>query len=1218
MADAEFAPLDFRTAPLAGTVLVEASAGTGKTWTIAALVLRLLVEKRFDDRPCRIEDVLVVTYTKAATAELRERIRTLLVAARDGFATGASGDSRVAHALAVARGRREDALRDLELAIESYDLAPIHTIHGFCQRALAEHAFESARPFAAEIVADETALREMAMQDFWRRELAAVSASRAAAILRRFTSPQGLLARIRAALERPYAEVIPTEAPPDLDAALARVAEAFACASATWQAQRAAISAAVAGAGLHRGSYPPDALPAWWEAFDGYFSADAAAPFPEKLAKLVPEALAKGRTKAGTLPAHAFFPLVATLVDSVEALAAAHAAADADLMQRALRFCRDQVARRKASLALQSYDDLLIGLRKALEGAGGAVLADALRARYRAALIDEFQDTDPTQAAILQRIWGGTSQPLYFVGDPKQAIYGFRGADVFAYLAVRQGVAVRYTLNVNQRSDPPLLDAVAALFSGRARFVIPEIGFLPVQAALRARPRLRIDDGAAAFTVWHVARDTDADKDDVRARIARAVAADVARLIEGSRAGRALIEPPAGPPQPLAGGDIAVLVGTHREGDVVRAALAAAGLASVTYGADSVFASHEAIELERVLVALADPGSEAMLRAALATDFFGLDAAALARLAGDGAEWEARVERFRAYHALARAEGFVRMWRELAMREGTAARLLAHADGERRMTNVAHLVELLHRLAEAEGLDLAELARALAHARAGPMRDPDAEQLRLESDEHLVNIVTVHRAKGLEFPVVYCPFLWDGHQHAERDPTPVFHRTGAGHPAVVDLGGPELKRHQRLASAEELAGDLRLAYVALTRARHRCTVVWGALPNAETSALAWLLHGPEAAPEAAQGEAPEGDPVAALKSAWKSVDDATVAGRLARLAHDARGAIAVTPLPAPGDRAASGGPAAPEPLAARSYAGSVAPAWRTSSFTALIARADSESPDHDPLGVAVAAQQRAERRDAFGIPGGVRFGTALHRVLEQLDFAAADDARIEAAVARELSGAALDAAWTPVVARLVADALDTPLGGPLQRGGFTLRQLDRAQRIDELEFTYPVGAGAAEELSRALAPLRALGSRVPEAIGSLVLAPARGFMRGFVDLVFEQGGRYYIADYKSNWLGDALADYAPARLGVAMAEAFYDLQYLVYTVALHRLLATRLRDYEYDRHFGGVYYLFVRGMRPAHGPSAGVYFVRPGRALVAGLDQCLAPDRRLVLPEAVQ
>ncbi len=432
-------------------------------------------------------------------------------------------------------------------------------------------------------------------------------------------------------------------------------------------------------------------------------------------------------------------------------------------------------------------------MRAALRGHGGPDLAAALRTRYKAALIDEFQDTDPIQAEVLERIWEGTDQPVYFVGDPKQAIYGFRGADVFTYLERRANVRARFTLAVNQRSDPPLLDAVAAFFAGNERFLIPEIAFVPIAPTDRPRGHLDIEDTHKPFTVWHVEQEAGESKDAVRRRIADAVAADVARINALSRADRArLVEPERGA-KPLAMSDIAVLVSTHAEGDIVRAALADAGLASVTYGADSVFESCEAGDLERILRAVAEPGREALLRAALATEPFGMDAAALAALANDGADWEGWVARFREYHDIAGTEGFVRMWRELTLREGIAARLLGRPDGERRMTNMAHLVELLHSQADAEGLDLAQLARALAHAREAPIRDPDTEQLRLESDEDLVNIVTVFRAKGLEYSVVYCPFLWDGFQQVARGRAVVFHPQGARGGAVVDLGGPGLR-----------------------------------------------------------------------------------------------------------------------------------------------------------------------------------------------------------------------------------------------------------------------------------------------------------------------------------------------------------------------------------------------------------------------------------------
>jgi exodeoxyribonuclease V beta subunit len=1212
MPDPIAAPLDFESAPLSGSVLVEASAGTGKTWTIAALVLRLLLEERPAGPRYRIEDILVVTYTKAATAELRERILTLLVAAREGLETGRAEDLRVRCVLAATAARRADARADLDLAIASFDLAPVYTIHGFCQRALADHAFEGGRQFDVDILADETALRESSAQDFWRREMSSVGPERAAALLEAMKGPAGLLARVKPALDRPYAHVIDVEPVPDLVEITARLRAAFERGRSQWSAARASVVSLVTRAKLNANSYPPGKLAEWWVAIDAYFAGAQIDSPPDKLAKLVPEALAKGKTKSGSLPEHPFFEAVATLLAGIEELAAGSRAADVELLARFIAFCRDDVGRRKRERALLSYDDLLLGMREALRGHGGADLATALRTRYKAALIDEFQDTDPIQAEVLERIWEGTDQPLYFVGDPKQAIYGFRGADVFAYLDRRANVSARFTLAVNQRSDPPLLDAVAAFFAGSDRFLIPEISFVPIAPTARPRGHLEIEDAHKPFTVWHVAQEAGESKDAIRRRIADAIAGDVARIHALSRADRAqLVEPERGT-KPLAMSDIAVLVSTHAEGDIVREALANAGLASVTYGADSVFESREAEDLERILRAAAEPGREALLRAALATEPFGMDAAALAALAADGADWEGWVARFREYHDIARDEGFARMWRELALREGIAERLLGYPDGERRMTNMAHLVELLHGRADAEGLDLAQLARALAHARKTPILDPDTEQLRLESDEDLVNIVTVFRAKGLEYSVVYCPFLWDGFQQLGRGRAVVFHPQGASGGAVVDLGGPDCDAHRRLAAAEELAGDLRLAYVALTRARHRCTLAWGALPQADQSALAWLLHAPTYA-----ADSPGVDPVGDLKKAFRKLDAEALAARLDRLAVDAKGALAVIPLPAeervPEARRAK----APDALIARSFGTRIVPAWRISSFSSLVARSQDESPDYDSIRsvpsvqIVNGAPRQSGGDDAFGMPRGVRIGTALHKVFETIDFASADEARIAAVVRRELAQSGVEESWTGVAARVISDVLATPLDS----NGFALRDLARADRVDELEFTYPVRGVTAGDLATVLAPLRAVGSRLPETIGSLVLAPARGFMRGYIDLVFARDGRYFIADYKSNWLGDTIEHYAPDRLAAAMAESFYDLQYLVYAVALHRLLATRVSGYDYERHFGGIHYLFLRGMRPATGAPFGVYSVRPEASLVVALDACLAPGKPLLQSE---
>jgi len=1191
-------PLDFRTAPLDGSVLVEASAGTGKTWTIGALVLRLLLEPHGDGRRCRIEDILVVTYTNAATAELRDRILALLVAARESFASGEATDPRIVHALAVTEGRRAEAHAELDLAIESFDLAPVHTIHGFCQRVLADQAFESGGRFETSIVADETALREAAAQDFWRREMARIGAGRAAGVLRSIRGPQALLERARPALDRPYAHLVEIPPASDIERLTAAMHGAFGRARSRWLASRRDVMARIAAAKLHGGRYPPGKLPEWRMELDAYFGGSPGESPPEVLAKFAPAALEKSRTRAGTVPDHRFFGEVEALLAAHAALEAGNTAANAELVARFVAFCREELGRRKRERALLSYDDLLLGMRSALRGAGGARLAAIVRRRYQAALIDEFQDTDPVQAEVLDRIWGGSGQPLYLVGDPKQAIYGFRGADVFAYLDSRARADARFTLAENQRSDPPLLDAVAALFAGPGRFLIPEIGLVSVAPTARPRATLVIEDGAKPLTIWRVDPVRGENKNAVRRRIADAVAADIARLLQAARAERARILEPGGAARKLAMSDIAVLVSTHAEGDIVRAALAEVGLASVTYGADSVYRAREAEDLERILRAVAEPGSEALLRAALATEAIGMTAAELAALAPESAGWAAWVARFREYHDLARSGGFVRMWREAALREGIAERLLAHPDGERRMTNMAHLVELLHGRAEQEGLDLAQLSRALAHARESPIHDPEAEQLRLESDEDLVSILTVFRAKGLEYPVVYCPFLWDGNRR--RDQAAVFHSPVADGRACVDLGGPDFDAHRTLESAEALAGDLRLAYVALTRAEHRCTIAWGErLRDADASALAWLLHAPE------PGSA---EPVGALRAVVRALDDAARAARLARLEVESNGAIAVLPLPARASVPGTVGPAPPAALTARAAPAPIAPAWRVSSFSSLVARGGDEAPDYDAARGATAAQPAVDRADAFALPRGVRLGTALHKVFEALDFPTAAGAPLDAVVRRELAGAGIGDAWTPVAARVVTDVLDTPLDA----AGFRLRDLVRRDRVDELEFTYPIRGASGRELAAALAPMRDVGSRIPEAIGALIVAPARGYMRGYIDLVFARDGRYYLADYKSNWLGDAVEDYAADRLGAAMADALYDLQYLVYTVALHRMLATRVRGYDYERHFGGVYYLFLRGMRPALGPAAGVHFVRPGFELVRALDACLGTGAPLL------
>jgi len=1149
--------IDIRTAPLGGTTLVEANAGTGKTWTVAALYVRLLLEVPLD-----VERILVLTFGVAATAELKTRIRNRVVDLRDLLATRpvdalAEDDDALIAWLGRTIGDVPRAVARLSLAAESFDQAPVFTLHGFCQRVLTEHAFESGAPFVAELAPDETALIDEVAQDFWRRETAAGSPLWLRWLAAEKINPDALAKDIVAFGQRPYAQVVGPDAPDD--EVLTAYADAFEAAQREWRGGGDDLRA------LIRSLMRADWARSRTAKLDAVFADGVVLPPREKhrerdqgwvLSYFTPADLA-AKTKKAVLP-HAFFVAAERLCACTDALRAALLDGVAALRARLAVYARDELARRKRERALVGYGDLVTRLRDALDGPQGDRLAATLRERYPAALLDEFQDTDPVQAAIFKRIYHGAAGPVYLVGDPKQAIYGFRGADVHAYLDAGRAADARYTLRRNWRSVSGQIDAVNAVFSRQGAFLDDDITFSPSERGTRQHAAIALrHDFPAPFTFWFIpdAAGKPAGKGDANDRSADATADAIASLLAPGAAKLGADD--------LQGRDIAVLVPSHRQGGLVRKALRRRGIASVTYGSDSVYASEEAAAVERILLAVAEPGREGLVRDALATALLGADAASLCRYDDVPAEWDRLQARFAGYRDRAAARGFVRMWRELLEAEGVPARLLALPDGERRLTNVRHLSELLQDAADAGDLDVSGLARLLGREREVQARGGDAHLLRLESDEGLVRILTVHASKGLEFPIVFCPFLWDGQLRAGDNGLAFCHEDGG---ALIDTGTDRFDTRVAAARGEELAERVRLAYVALTRASHRCIVAWGCVSGAEDAALAGLLHG-------ARGED------------FKARSADSLRADLAALAASSGGSIAVIDLPelrgSPVDAKAA---ADTGPLAARPFTGAIAPAWRVSSFSGLVARRALETPDHDALPAEAVADlppplPDGPGRTAFDFPGGVRIGTMVHALFERIDFADPEGGNARTLVEQTLAAHDVDASWAPVVHRMLVDVLATPIDA----AGMALRSIAPDARLAELEFVFPVDAGAPQ--------------LVPGA------APPRGFMKGYIDLVFTAGGRWYVLDWKSNRLGGRRVIYKAPRLEEAMRASFYDLQYRLYTVALHRHLQARLPGYDYDAHFGGVFYLFVRGMRPANGPATGVYFARPGREEIETLSR---------------
>ena len=1349
-------PLDL---PLdrSATTFIEASAGTGKTRALTTLVARLVVE---EGRP--LDRILVVTFTRAATAELRDRIRSVLgatlAAARArgvegiGGAASATGggehgmhadaetaaDSQASELLAAWEGRGgivdRALVRRLETAMRDVDRANIHTIHGFCQRVLADHAFESGFPFGFEVHGGDGGMVVRAVRDSWRRRLYPAST-----FLTRYAVNDGFVpeaieawvASRRAKSEVAFVGGDPLERPIESHEAAWR--EAFDATRVVWEECRGDFLAEMReGSWLNRSRYRARRTERELAAIEALLSApEPGLPEPGVFGRYGAEQLSQACKRSCALPANPLFDAFDRLE---EASGGMRAACDRWLRwnrRNILTEVRGAVRRTIRDERRVAYDDLLIELDEALDGAGGKRLAQRIRRTLPCALVDEYQDTDPLQTRIFSRIYGmarpgsdgagddsgqetpdlfgasgpearagdgGAAEsargerpgPFIVVGDPKQSIYRFRGADVFAYLAFRRAAHGRLHLDRNWRSVPALVDAVNALFAGAEPFVTPGIEYRPVSAAAEPRGALRLParEGGAALELWLLPRNEDGKplaKKDAGPTVAAATAGRIVELLECGERGEATIEG-----EPLAGGDMAVLVRTRDQGRMIAAALRERGVRSVEIDDGSVFHTREAEHLERLLWVIAEPARESRIRGALAGDLFGLDIRALRTLGDDEDDRTGWIERIAQWRRHWESRGIGSVILRILEGEGSAKHLLAHPDGARRLTNYRHLAELLQEAESRERLAPAEVATWLNHRRVESGAHGDSAQLRLESDEQLVRILTVHGSKGLEFPVVFCPFAWDG--RAPRSGPDATYHLGAsdGYREVLDLDPGDAANEAQW--TEEFAESVRLVYVAVTRAQFRCFVAWGQVNGAERSPLAWLLHRPVAAPAETSGpvhgrpangpgpqrradaepvsEAPrahcgEGAPqdgsgaadadagAAALQRAverfatldpsqWRAEIDAFV-----RRLPEAISVVEIASAPIPVRAPATSGAARPA-LAALDPARPLRRVRSLTSFSALLSDmpapagdpgrsrvgevdAGVDRPDHDQSVEPDSVEDDASdsvgagrARNAFTFPRGPIAGTCLHRMFERLDLRPGpgeEPPDIDQICGRALAEFGIAEDWRPVARGMVERTRALRLHEPEREGpggaeppewntapgpGGGFRLADPLPRLVELEFHFPVGGLDRRCLGAVLAehgypdPFRRPGGS-----GAGDPHPAlHGFLRGFVDLVVEHAGRWYVVDYKSNWLGATPDDYAPHAVSETMRRGGYALQSLIYLVALHRYLATRLRGYEYGRHVGGSFYLFVRGIDPAAGMDRGVHFDRPTAACLHALDAC--------------
>lgn len=1186
--------LDMMRFPLLGTRLIEASAGTGKTYTITGLYIRLLLghgdEETRHPLPLTVDQILVVTFTEAATAELRDRVRRRIHQARLAFERSHSEEAFFTQLLQEIPDH-QSAAQWLLQAERQIDQAAIYTIHGFCQRMLVENAFESGSRFQNEFITDESQLKAQVVADHWRQSFYGLSVDLTAQVRQLWQSPNALLNDIERYLSGADIELIAPLADLDIEQIHSDIIQRINALKAQWLQHHEDLFKCIDQSQVSKKSYSKKYLPLWMQKVR-FWAEQPTRDYgvPDELSRFSQAVLIEKTKQDDKAPCHPVF-------EAIEDFLAQPLSLKAPLMAQAILACRQRLAAAKHRDALMSFDDLLSQLAGAFCLEGGERLAERIRTQYPVALIDEFQDTDPLQYSIFRQLYFDHSQcGLFMIGDPKQAIYAFRGADIFTYIKARRDVSQHYTLTTNWRSSTQMIEASNAMFKqSPAPFLYDDdIPFVEVNSSPSADHMRWSLAGQTqpAMTLWYDDEvQKPISKSEYQQSMATYTANEITRILQLASEGQAFCHR-GEQARPIEAGDIAVLVRTAAEGRLIQQVLSQQGVASVYLSnRDSVFSSEVANELVLLLQAVLACEDEKAVRASLATQIFALDLNELDKLNRDELAWEAVSQEFRQYRTLWQQSGVQPMLRSWMTRRQVAERLLALPRGERVLTDIMHISELLQQASQEIDSDhglVRWLIQSIDNAQFGSGQDEAIS--RLESERNLVQIITIHKSKGLEYDLVFLPFLFSFRSASEAKYYDQQQKT-----TFLDLSLAPRALEQ--AEQERLAEELRLLYVAITRAVFACYI--GAAPlkqgrsskaqtSAHQSAIGYLLQ---------QGQ--EGD-CQALSQAINQY--ATLCNAQINPGIDAIAPLSVVEPQLP-------------TLDARRLTRGVDRSWRMTSYSGLTRFAshrsglelpiDNAAFDLDSFDDRQAEDSEQEVLNVFTFPKGATPGTFLHSVFEQIDFSQAAGSEFNQAVITQLlEQDNLDLAWLPVLIEWVDRVLSAPLDGK----NLSLNQLSAEQKKVEMEFLLPIEVLNAKQWHQTTGQYDPLSARA-QALG---FEPVQGMIKGFIDLVFEYQGRYYLLDWKSNFLGDQSDDYQGPQLEQAMIDHRYDVQYQIYSLALHRLLASRIPDYDIERHFGGVFYVFLRGVTGA--PQQGVYFNRPANDMLLALDAQIRGEQYHRLP----
>lgn len=1149
-------PLNVFEVPLSGISLVEASAGTGKTYNITSLYVRAILEKGLDP-----SQILVMTYTEAATAELKFRLRNRLKESLQAIINTDKADDNFLQTLI--NQNYDNAADKLKAAIDHFDEAAVFTIHGFCSRMLSEYSLQFGVSPNFELLTDQSELLQDCVDEYWRSFIRSADSDEYNHLLLDYLTDEGfgpdeLKSVVNEILSHPGSKVIPDNYDQKrLYKLLDQFQSKFEDVLGYWEQEGEELEAIYRGDDLNRGVYRKSSEESDWAIFQDWLNNDKAKIwYSDRLEKFGTKLSKSGKKSAPEIQELNILQAIdeyMSLADELKRLKIVFVQESIDQIRQKLKF-------QKEKDNLLSYNDLLESVEEGLRNDASGKIAERLSQKYPLALVDEFQDTDPTQYGIFRQIYHGRQNTaLFMIGDPKQAIYGFRGADIFTYLTAKDDSdeSQSYTLSENYRSNSLMIKGVNELFEqSSSPFLIEGLSFQSAQFPSEKEDKsyLRIKNGEVRTPLQAIVLDNEeyTSKNKLSDDIYASVCNEVIELLSGDYT--------------IDGGkvqerDIAILIRKGYQGEEIQQKLREKGLKSVLKSRSSVFSTREADELFLVLKSIQKVSNEAGVRAALATELLGFTAVDIQELLDDEQSWSVIIQKFVNLRELWENQGIEPAIEKLFRMFDIQERLSAYTDAERRITNLVHLSELLGNAQRDQHVQGKSLLKWYYQKQQDDTADSDAEQLRLESDEDLIQISTIHASKGLQYPIVICPFLWDSGADIKKSDILKFHQNGINYIDISQaIPHPDREDYEQLTRKQEMAEEVRLTYVALTRAVAASFVFVPNYNKIETSPLSSIL----------QGLGGNSADFITMKSILEKCNQIEV-----RPSVGARSSKRDTE---------SGNMS--NLKAADFQRKDIFQFPRMLSYSSLAEGGKHPGTAHDYDEIYNAENKAPLTIDKYGFPRGANAGTCLHNIFEDISFESPQN--LEQAVDENLDYYGFEELWNKPVQKWIRDTLNMDLGKPR----LSLSSIKDSDVLKEMEFFFPVDNLKPEELWKLIRG---------EGIETSNIEQASGFLKGFIDLIFRVGDQYFILDYKSNYLGDTQADYSPDKLDQAMKDAGYDLQYHIYTVALHRFLQKRIKGYEYNENFGGVLYLFLRGVEQ-NKPGSGVFFDKPDFGLINQLD----------------